>query len=444
MHLTQQQQLRRLLAPELRQSLNILALHLLDVSQLAETELTTNPLLEEAQIDPLPAAPSDLEIESFLPKPNSPKNNSENEAPSIDILVQKVSLQHILLRQLGMFINSDEEVKIGEEIIGNIDDNGYLKVSLEEIAAKLNLPLESIEKTLCLIQKFEPAGVGARTPAECLIIQLNLSNEANPLLKIIVQEHLDDLAKKNYSHIAKTLKKPLEEIEPLIKKILSLNPKPGRNYSLDEAQRIIPDVIIEQKDDDLEITINNDYIPRLTINKTYRDMLKQPNLDPQTREFLTNKLNKALELLRAISKRQSTLRRVSQAIVEIQREAITEDLSCMKPLTFQDVAQKLEIHESTICRVVMNKYMKTPCGVIALKSFFSSHVHGSNGESVSSTFTKKLIKDLVDQEDKKHPLSDQKISQILLKDHSLNLARRTVVKYREELKLLSSTFRKER
>ena len=292
MELRQRQELRRLLAPELRQSLNILALHLMDVTQLAETELTTNPMLEEVPPESLP--PTDAEMDSFSPNHSSRLKKESSEEQYQDTNIQKVSLQDILSRQLGMFTDNDKDLKIGQEIIGNIDDNGYLHTPLEEMSQKLNIPLANIEKVLSLIQQFEPAGVGARTPAECLLIQLNLSNETNPLIKIIVADHLDDIAKKNYSHIAKALKEPIEKIEPLIKKIQSLNPKPGRNYSLDESQRIIPDVIIEEKNDTLEITVNNEYIPRLIINRTYRDMLKQPNLDPRTKEFLTSKLNKAM------------------------------------------------------------------------------------------------------------------------------------------------------
>lgn len=343
-----------------------------------------------------------------------------------------------------MFADTDEDLKIGQEIIGNINENGYLKANLDEIANTLNVTAEKVENVLKLIQQFEPAGVGARTVSECLLIQLELANEKNPLLRQIIEFHLEDVAKKNYSLIAKTLKVSLEQIEPLIKKILRLDPKPGRNYSVGEIQHIIPDIIIEPREEDLEITINNEDIPSLNINKTYRDMLNKNNLDPQTKEFLTNKLRDALELLRAVFKRQRTLRKVIEIITQIQHDAIKEGLSYLKPLTLQEIAQKLNMHESTISRTVMNKYVQLPWGVVALKDFFTSHVHDKNGQSVSSSHIKGLIQEIIEQEDKKHPLSDEDISKLLLNEKQLHVCRRTVAKYRDEFKILSSTFRKER
>lgn len=440
MEIRQKLELRRLLVPQLTQSLNILALPLLEIKELIEKELESNPLLEES-----------------LPKDTFSKANAElSPTPDalygsdlefrLSLITKKASLQDTLLRQLGMFTNTDEEFRIGQEIIGNIDENGYLKATVDEIALNLNVTTAQVENALKLIQQFEPAGVAARTISECLLIQLGLANDDDTILRKIVEFHLEDVAKKNYSHIAKTLKEPLENIEPRIKKILKLNPKPGRNYSLEEINRIIPDVIIDLKDEDedLEISINNEDIPTLNLNKTYKEMLKNKNLDPQTKEFLTQKLHHAQELLKAISKRRDTLRRITEVVVEIQQEAIKEDLSQLKPLTFGEVAQKISMHESTVCRAVMNKYIKIPCGIVALKNLFSSHIHDQNGQSVSSNYVKRLIKEIIEQEDKKHPLNDQDICNILSKEKNLDICRRTVAKYREELKILSSVFRKEK
>ena len=463
MELNQRLELRKLLAPQLQQSLNILTLHLLDLNQIITEELHSNPVLEESSpkeplskneslnidpdtkqdIHPLPAG-----YDEFSDPPVY--NASAKKASKYDfdftnsLIANKTSLLDVLYRQLGIFTNTDEDLKIGQEIIGNINENGYLRVPLEEISSKLQVSTEKVEKVLKLIQHFEPAGVGARTISECLLIQLDLLNENDPLLRKIVEFHLTDVAKKNYSRITKALKLPLEKIKPLIDQILKLNPKPGRNYSTEITYRIIPDIIIEEKKDDLEITINNEYTPTLSINKTYKEMLKKDNLDPKTREFLTEKLRRAMELIKALSKRQSTLRRVVEAIVEIQEEAIKEDLSKIKPLTFRQIAAKLNLHESTICRVIMNKYVKTPCGTIALKNFFSRHINDMNGQSVSSVQIKTIVKELIDQEDKRHPLSDQDIIKIFLQDHKLEIARRTIAKYRQELKILPSSYRRER
>jgi len=431
-------ELRRLLVPELNQSLKILALPLLDLKAIVEAEMLDNPFLEET---PANDAIPKLTVTSSLPSQNIP-------GPDLDFrlgsLTKKASLEDVCLRQLGMFAETDEELRIGQEIIGNIDENGYLKATLDEIASSLNVSIEKTEHALKLIQQFEPAGVAARTVPECLLIQLELANENDPLLIKIVESHLEDVAKKNYSHIAKALKEPLAVIEPLVKKILRLDPKPGRNYSNEEIQHIIPDVVIDEKDEELEIMINDEDIPTLNINKDYKEMLKNNNLDPQTREFLKDKLNKALEILRSISKRKFTLRKIVEIIAQIQQEAIINDLSCLKPLTFQEVAQKLDMHESTVCRAVMNKYVKIPWGIVALKDFFSSRIQDQNGQSVSSSHVKRLIKELIEREDKKHPLSDQEISDILTRENNLKVCRRTVTKYREESKLASSPFRRER
>ncbi|MFA5089396.1 MAG: RNA polymerase factor sigma-54 [Candidatus Omnitrophota bacterium] len=436
MDLKQKLELRHLLLPQLRQSLKILALPLLDLKNLLEQELVNNPFLEE-----IPEAPS-------LPPATFSEIKRESKTPDLELrisfMTRETTLQDVLLRQLGMFTSTDEELKIGQEIIGNIDENGYLTVTIEELAASLGLSLDKVECVLRLIQQFEPAGVAARGPAECLLIQLGLSREKDPLVIKIVESHLEDVAKKNFTHIAKCLKEPLNNIESCVKKILKLDPKPGRNYAADEHNRVVPDIFIEEDEDDLAITINKEDTPTVKINQDYKAMLKNPKIDPQTKEFLKEKLQNALELLRAINKRRDTLRKVVEVIAEIQQDAIRHGLSRLKPFTFKDVAQRIGMHETTICRVVMNKYAQTPHqGIIALKDFFSSHVHDQNGQAISSSLVKRRIKELTDGEDRKHPLSDEDIVGILLKEDNLKVARRTVAKYREELKILSSAYRRE-
>ena len=434
MEIKQKIELRHHLIPELSQSLNILALPLLDIKALIEKELVGNPLLEELRPAKDTLSPPFYSEAKFI-GPDSDYRTS--------VIAKKVSLQDVLLRQLGMFTDCDEDFAIGQEIIGNLDENGYLKTALEVIAAQLNVALDKVEKVLQLIQDFDPAGVGARSAKECLLIQLRLANEKDPLLIKIVDEHLEDVAKKNYSLVARSLKEPLEKIEKLIKKILRLNPKPGSNFSLDETQRVVPDIIVREKDDEeLDIAINNEDIPDIGINQSYRDMLRQSQSDPQAKEFLSNKLAAATELLRAISKRQATLRRIVETVMEIQKQAVRDGLSSLKPLTFRQVAELVDMHESTVCRAVMNKYVYTPHGVVALKDFFPSGVQDANGQSVSSSHIKAAIKEIIDREDKKHPFSDSKITKILEQEKNLKVARRTVAKYREELRILSTSFRR--
>jgi RNA polymerase sigma-54 factor len=458
MEIRQKLELRKLMAPEMRQSLMILALPLLDLKNLVDQELSDNPLLEEYQPEsPLKKEQTQENLEKLLdslppagenfdkhPDPDQSNESSSKQDFASTLITKKVSLLDILSRQLGMFASTDLEYKIGQEIIGNIDENGYLKANLEEISRTLNVSLEQTERALALIQQFEPAGVGCRSIQECLLIQLKLSQAQEPLLEKIINDHLEDVAKKNHSKIAKELKEPLEKIDLLIQKIGKLNPKPGRDYCAEEIQQVIPDVVIEDIEGRLVITINNENIPRLMINRSYREMIKKGNLDEQSRAFLADKLRRAHEILRAVSKRQSTLRMVMEKIVEIQEQAIREDLSFLKPLTFAQVADKIGMHETTVCRVVMNKYAQTPGGIIGLKDFFPSRMrqNDAQGEGVSSQQIKSIIKELVDEEDKKHPLSDENIVKLVRERYSLGVARRTITKYREELKILSSTYRK--
>lgn len=309
MELKQKFELRHLLLPQLRQSLKILALPLLDLKNLLEQELVSNPFLEETQESSTPLPPAFSELKRGLQTPDLELRAS--------LMTRETTLQDVLLRQLGMFANTDEELKIGQEIIGNIDENGYLKVTLEEVSAGLSLPLDKAEACLRLIQQFEPAGVAARSPKECLLIQLELSRENDPLTAKIVEFHLEDVAKKNFTYIAKCLKEPVEKIEPCIKKILKLDPKPGRSYASEEHNRVVPDIFIEENDENLTITINKEDTPTVNINQDYKAMLKNPQIDPKTKEFLKEKLQNALELLRAINKRQVTLRKVIETILEI-------------------------------------------------------------------------------------------------------------------------------
>lgn len=432
----QKTELRRLLIPSLTQSLNILALPLFDLREVVERELENNPLLEEAP-----------PVRQPKPKKDYEKHSREftNEDLRLSLVSQKASLQEYLLRQLGMFSDSDEDFRVGEEIIGNIDENGYLAASLEEISKTLGIETPKAETVLRLIQGFDPPGIGGRTIPECLLIQLGQSQENNALLEQVVRFHLDDVAKKNYSLIAKKLKVPLEEIEPLIKKILKLDPKPGRNFTQEDTQRIIPDIFMDAKDEEeIEITINNEDIPALSINKQYRSMLKDKNLPAQTKEFLQLKLSAAMDLLRSISRRQVTLRKIVETVARLQQQAICQGPSHLKPLTFKEVAQLIDMHETTVCRAVMNKYVRVPYGIIALKDLFPSHLRHENGHDVSSSSVKAYIKELIEGEDKKHPLSDHDISERIWQEKNIKVCRRTVTKYREQMRLLSSTFRKER
>jgi len=436
MEIRQRLEFRRLLIPELAQSLKILTLPLADLKQLVEQSLLDNPFLEEASLsDSL----KKINAENFAS--GSRFSASEQTLPGLS-LPQQTTLQDALLRQLGIFANTDEELKIGREIIGNLDENGYLKTSVEEISQRLNFAPEIVESCLKLVQHFDPPGVACRTLSECLLIQLDLTNEKDLTLRKIVAGYLEEVAKKNYSKIARDLCQLPEKIEQLIRRLHKLNPKPGSNYSQQEIQRVIPDVIIKETEEGFDIRVNDEDIPSLKISQDYTRMLKNKNLDPQAKEFLSKKLTLTQELQRAISKRKFTLRKIMEAVCEVQGPAIKNSLTSLLPLTYKVIAQKLKVHESTVCRAVMNKYVELPYCTVPLKDFFPSRVKDSFGQAVSSTHAKSLIKELIAQENKKQPLSDQQICLLLNQEENLKPSRRTVAKYRQELKILPASFRR--
>lgn len=435
------------MVPQVRQSLEILALPQLDLQATIQIELDNNPFLEKRE----PLKPDNNF--SGLGRPTLTYSKSRQSlafsSEALDfrmsLISQPESLQDILIRQLGMFADTEDILVIGQEIIGNLDENGYLKVALSEISKSLAVPLERVEHTLSIIQQFEPAGIAACSVAECLLIQLRLSGDKDPIIREIIEFHLEDVAKKNYSRIAKSLKTSIEVIEPVIKRILRLDPKPGRNYSSDSAIRVIPDILlsVDEESSEIKIELNNEDSCGLYINETYNKMLQDANLGQEAKDFLHNKLRNALELVRAVSKRQDTLRKIAKAVVSLQEQAIRQDFSVLCPLTFKEIAQRVDLHETTVCRAVMNKYVSLPTGmVVSLKSFFTSRLNGKDGQSCSSGQAKTCIQDLIDQEDKHHPLSDAAIASYLAQEKNILLSRRTVAKYREDLKILQAAFRK--
>jgi len=437
MEIRQRPELRTYLLPRLQQSLQILTLPQADLITAIQQELDANPFLEEFR--PL-SKPQDKNLR-FRSAQAGYHNEESNYR--LSLITQKISLQDVLLRQLSMFADDDQTLLIGQEIIGNLDENGYLTTPLDRIALAVNLPLTNVESVLRLIQQFEPAGIGARSISECLLIQQKSLGENEPLVEMIIQFHLEDVARKNYSHIAKMKLNNHFEVELAIKKIVRLDPKPGRNYSQEEPQAVIPDVIITHDAECIKVTINNEDSFSIRINESYRSLLKKHRDDKEAKEFLSDKLRYALELVQAVSKRKETLLKIMQVLVDIQQEALLNDFSSLKPLTFKEVAKRLSLHETTVCRAVMNKYVELPEGsVIALKNFFTSRINGKDGESFSSGQIKSIIKECIEQEDKKHPLSDQEITRYLLKERKIDVSRRTVAKYREGLKILSSGFRR--
>lgn len=324
---------------------------------------------------------------------------------------------------------------IGLAIIGNIDEDGYLRCELDDIARNTEAGVEDVEKVLALIQSFDPPGVAARTPRECLLIQLRADPMPDPVAVEIVEQHFETLERRNFLEISKAMKLPLERVMEAVEEIRALEPKPGRRFGAADTRYITPDVSVHKMGDDYAVVLNEDGVPRLRVNSLYRRLLRGGG--QEAKQYVEQKLRSAIWLIKSVHQRQRTLYRVTESIVKFQREFLDKGLPSLRPLALRDVGEDIGMHESTISRVTTNKYVQTPQGLFELKFFFHSGIATGSGDMVSSLSVKKMIRDLLGGEDVAKPLSDQEIAQIL-KGRGLIIARRTVAKYREELGILPS------
>jgi RNA polymerase sigma-54 factor len=286
-----------------------------------------------------------------------------------------------------------------------------------------------------LVQAFDPPGVAARSIQECLLIQLKSDPNPDPVSVEIVEEHFDELSRRRYPDIARALKLPLDRVMESVEEIMGLEPKPGRRFGGADSRYIVPDVVVHKMGSEYVVVLNEDGIPRLRVNALYRSLLR--NSGDEARAYVEQKLRSAVWLIKSVDQRQRTLRKVTQSIVKFQRDFLDKGLPCLRPLSLRDVGEDIGMHESTISRVTTNKYVETPQGLFELKFFFHSGIASGDGEMVSSVSVKKMIQDLLANEDPAKPLSDQEVAQIL-KGRGLTIARRTVAKYREELGILPS------
>jgi RNA polymerase sigma-54 factor len=381
-------------------------------------------------------------LDSYQSGPSMPGFRGDNEdLPSVEATLTKPpSLPDHLAWQLKMSGLSPQEMEIGLEIIGNIDADGYFKdPPLSELAADLGVPEETCEVVLEKIQTFEPIGVGARSLAECMLIQAIYEGQDDDLVVKIIKSHLGNLEKKNYQAIARDLKQPLEEIYEAAKVIMEFDPRPGREYASDDAHYITPDVYIHKIGDKYFVVPNDDGLPKLKISNFYRAAMGS---SAASKDYVQDKLRSAQWLIRSIQQRQRTIIKVAESILKFQREFFDKGIAHLKPLILRDVAEDIGMHESTVSRVTTNKYVHTPQGIFELKFFFSSGISRTNGEDLASQAVKSKIKEIVGGEDAKRPHSDQKIVE-LLKKGGIDIARRTVAKYREQLGILSSSKRKQ-
>ncbi len=451
------------LTPQLQLSIKILQLNHLELTDMISQEIQENPVLElkESPLEDGVTSEIDLEFEKFIDNYSkinqdylekeysySKHEYQDDEDDSSNILdvysAKHVTLYDHLLWQLHLEKLSEQEVSIGEEIIGNIDSDGYLRVTIEEIARNLNSTENDVLKILKIIQKFDPVGIASRDLKECLLVQLEVYNPPKPFIIDIVTSYLDDLSKKSFKKIAKELNITEDDVIFALDFINhNLNPKPGSGYEFSEYenQAIQPDVYVTKNGDNYDVILNLDDMPFLKINKGYERMLKDKNCDPKVKNFIQEKIKSAFWLIKSIQQRGSTILMVAREIVQRQKDFFDKGPSFMRPLTLKDVALALNLHESTISRVTSNKYMMTPRGLFEMKYFFSGGIRKIGVEDVSSTSVKELIKEIISNEAPKKPLSDQEISDIL-KSKGYCIARRTITKYRESLGILSSSLRK--
>lgn len=458
------------MTPQLQQAIKLLQLSRMELENAVRSELDENPILEEtldlkdedrnrlkeadAEVTPAsqeadqnPQRQDEFEWENYLDnnyKPPQPSGGGNEEIMNYEnvISTQQTLFDH-LMWQAKMFGFNDEELGLAEILINYVDDDGYILTPLEEIAESEKVTVQDLEDVLPFVQEFDPPGVGARNLRECLLIQAKAVEEDTSDLVNLINNHLKDLEKKNYEGIAKAMGRDIREVADMCKIIFAMDPKPGRAYATPDTQYVTPDVYVYKVGDDYVVSLNEDGLPRLKISNFYRNMLKGAGGDgnKSTQEYIQEKLKSAVWLIKSIHQRQRTIYRVTESIVKHQREFLDKGSAFIKPMVLRDIANDIGMHESTVSRVTTNKYVHTHQGIFELKYFFNSGISTTDGESLASESVKLKIKELIAKEDIKSPLSDQEIVD-LLKKEGIQIARRTVAKYRDLLKILPSSRRK--
>jgi RNA polymerase sigma-54 factor len=403
----------------------------------------------EAEAEPSDAEKiADIEWENYMdsyPQTGLESRGGEDEERrSLEAtLTRRPTLAEHLEWQLHLSALYEEEVEIAGWLIGNIDDDGYLRSSTEEVARQCGAPEERVEEVLLKLQTFDPTGVAARDLRECLLIQMKAYGVVDPLINRIVDQHLPLLRKRDFRGLSRALGVSVEEVAAASREIGRLEPRPGRAYGGDDPVYITPDIYVYKVGDDFHILLNEDGLPKLKINNVYRDVLaKNSDAGKDTKDYVHGKVRSALWLIKSIHQRQRTIFKVMQSIIKNQREFFERGINFLKPLNLRDVADDIEMHESTVSRVTSNKYVHTPQGIFELKYFFNSSIGRFHGEAIASESVKEKIRKIIANEDSRRPFSDQRIAE-MLKSANVDIARRTVTKYREAMNILSSTKRRE-
>ena len=473
MSMKQMQTLR--MTPQLQQAIKMLQMSRLELEGALREELEKNPLLEESvEVEAGSSSAANMEKNESENKNTSDadpdkqqgdfdwdsyfdrdfKRNLQNFTGGDDlnnyenIMSTQQSLHEYLQWQAKMAGLDEQQLVLAELIIDNINDDGYLEVSLQELAEAESIELGELEVVLKSIQELDPPGVGARDLKECLLLQAKALEEDTQDLVNLIQNHLKDLERKNYDAISKALQKEVAEVREMAAIIGTMDPKPGRAYAPQDTQYVVPDVYVYKVGDEYVISLNEDGLPRLKVSNFYKSVMKtaEPNSasenQKETQEYIQDKLKSAIWLIKSMQQRQKTIYRVTEALVNHQREFFDKGPGHLRPLILKDIANETGLHESTVSRVTSNKYVHTPQGIFELKYFFNSGITTSDGDGVATESVKLRIKALVEAENPKRPLSDQELVDIL-KREGITMARRTVAKYREALRILPSSRRKQ-
>jgi RNA polymerase sigma-54 factor len=453
--------MQMVLAPQLRQSLEMLQVPILELRAMVQKELELNPTLEELA----PEGPA-LEIEHTTDEPDAPADNGEmsfdkefevlaklddewrdyffqdlDNRPNtveaeekhqflMDSLPQHESLQEHLMQQLGLTDLDPTDRQIGELIVGSINEDGYLTVPVKELAATTGLPLDRIQNVLLAVQEFHPVGVGAADLQDCLLLQLERIGKADSVAGDIVRDHIELLASHKLDKIARLLKVSVEEVKAAAAFIATLDPTPGRAFSDNTSAYIFPEVVVRKVEGEYVVILNDDRLPHLRISRHYRDLMEAEDTPPDVKTYIRNKLRSSTFLLKSIDQRQRTIYRIASEIVKQQTDFLEHGVSQLRPLTMSAVAEQVGVHETTVSRAVNQKYMRTPLGTFEMKYFFNPGLRTSSGESISNKTVKDIIVSIVAEEDSSAPLSDITIMDVL-KQRGITVARRTVAKYRD-------------
>jgi RNA polymerase sigma-54 factor len=489
--LRQRQSQSLVLAPQLRQSLKILQVAALDLRSVIQEELQSNPTLEELPMDgmsaekpepesgesdangddtaanaegtPDPVAdPKGEEMDfskefeilgkidddwrDYMASAGSGNAYSAEDAERrqhfFDSVATEISLQEHLMRQAEMTDLPPKAMQAMQHLVGSLDDRGFLTSKASDVALQTGLPLESVQEAVAALKAFDPPGIGAENLAECLLAQLTAKGRRDSLAARIIRDHFELLTRRRIPELSRKLGAASDDVQGAIEEIGKLDPAPGRRFAEDQNRVVVPDVIVEHDGNEWKIHLNNDYIPRLRISNTYRELIAKGSLSKGERDYLKDRMRSGKFLIDSIEQRQRTIERITREILKAQMAFFEHGVSQLKPLTMTQIADVVGVHETTVSRAIANKYIRTPHGVFEFKYFFTPGYQNDSGASVSNTSVKEMIADLVAGEDKGAPFSDQELV-AKLQEKGINIARRTVAKYREELGILPSNLRRD-